>query len=96
MLLPKGGVTWKSAKAGLPPWRAVLFLVTRTRFLVSVALTGLMILFWRGISSSASEMQRYGALFFLSYQAPGHVSLRPRDCESARFAIPGETYVELG
>ncbi|KAI9042562.1 ANP1/MMN9/VAN1 family protein [Aspergillus affinis] len=59
MLLPKGGVTWKSAKARLPPWRAVLFLVTRTRFLVSVALTGLMILFWRGISRSASEMQSF-------------------------------------
>ncbi|PYI17737.1 hypothetical protein BO99DRAFT_414064 [Aspergillus violaceofuscus CBS 115571] len=58
MLLPKGGVTWKSAKARLPPWRAVLFMVTRTRFLVSLAVTGLMVLLWRGISRSASEMQR--------------------------------------
>ncbi|RAL05774.1 ANP1/MMN9/VAN1 family protein [Aspergillus ibericus CBS 121593] len=59
MLLPKGGVTWKSAKARLPPWRAVLFLVTRTRFLVSLAITGLVILLWRGISKSASEMQSF-------------------------------------
>ncbi|PWY86229.1 hypothetical protein BO70DRAFT_223623 [Aspergillus heteromorphus CBS 117.55] len=59
MLLPKGGVTWKSAKARLPPWRAVLFLVTRTRFLVSLAITGLVVLLWRGISKSASEMQSF-------------------------------------
>lgn len=61
MLLPKGGVTWKSARARLPPWRAVLVLLTRTRFLVSVALTGLLILMWRGVSKSASEMQKYAA-----------------------------------
>jgi hypothetical protein len=58
MLLPKGGVNWKSAKARLPPWRAILVLLTRTRFLVSIALTGLLILMWRGVSKSASEMQR--------------------------------------
>jgi hypothetical protein len=56
MLLPKGGVTWKSAKARLPPWRAVLLVLTRTRFLVSIALTGLIILLWRGISVSTSQM----------------------------------------
>ncbi|KAI9779798.1 MAG: hypothetical protein M1816_003334 [Peltula sp. TS41687] len=59
MLLPKGGVTWKSAKARLPPSRAVIHLLTRTRFLLAVVLTGLIILIWRGISSSASEMQRF-------------------------------------
>ncbi|KAL4984782.1 Anp1-domain-containing protein [Aspergillus falconensis] len=59
MLLPKGGVTWKSARARLPPWRAILVLVTRTRFLISLAITGLIILLWRGISSSASEMQNF-------------------------------------
>ncbi|KAB8075551.1 Anp1-domain-containing protein [Aspergillus leporis] len=59
MLFPKGGVTWKSAKARLPPWRAILVLVTRTRFLVSLAITGLMILLWRGLSKSASEMQNF-------------------------------------
>ncbi|KAJ6164206.1 Mannan polymerase II complex anp1 subunit [Penicillium chermesinum] len=48
MLLPKGGVNWKSARSRLPPWRAVLVLLTRTRFLVSVAVTGLIILLWRG------------------------------------------------
>ncbi|KAL4878581.1 Anp1-domain-containing protein [Aspergillus karnatakaensis] len=59
MLLPKGGVTWKSARSRLPPWRAILVLVTRTRFLISLAVTGLVVLLWRGISGSASEMQNF-------------------------------------
>jgi len=59
MLLPKGGVNWKSTRARLPPWRAILVLLTRTRFLVSLAVTGLVILLWRGVSKSASEMQKY-------------------------------------
>lgn len=59
MLLPKGGVNWKSTRARLPPWRAVLVLLTRTRFLVSLAVTGLVILLWRGVSKSASEMQNF-------------------------------------
>ncbi|CAI7629045.1 unnamed protein product [Penicillium pancosmium] len=59
MLLPKGGVNWKSARSRLPPWRAVLVLLTRTRFLVSLAVTGLIILLWRGVSKSASEMQNF-------------------------------------
>lgn len=65
MLLPKGGVTWKSAKARLPPWRAVVVLLTRPRFLISVAVTGLIILLWRGISKSAAEMQKYVVLFHI-------------------------------
>lgn len=59
MLLPKGGVTWKSAKAKLPPVRAIWVVLTRTRFLLSVALLGLVLLLWRGVSTSASEMQRF-------------------------------------
>jgi hypothetical protein len=59
MLLPKGGVTWKSAKARLPPWKAVLMMLTRTRFLVAVVLTGLIILLWRGITVSTREMSKY-------------------------------------
>lgn len=59
MLLPKGGVTWKSAKARLPPWRAFIALVSKPRFVISIALAGLCLLLWRGISKSASEMQRY-------------------------------------
>lgn len=58
MLLPKGGVTWKSAKANLPPTRAIWVFLTRTRFLLSLALAGVVLLLWRGISTSASEMQR--------------------------------------
>jgi hypothetical protein len=58
MLIPKGGVTWKSAKAQLPPTRAIWVFLTRTRFLVCVALAGIVVLLWRGVSTSASEMQR--------------------------------------
>lgn len=59
MLLPKGGVNWKSAKSKLPPWKAILMFLTRTRFLVAVALTGLIVLLWRGITVSTREMSKY-------------------------------------
>lgn len=59
MIFPKGGVTWKSARAQLPPTRAVWVFLTRTRFLFCVALAGIILLLWRGISASASEMQRF-------------------------------------
>lgn len=59
MLLPKGGFNWKAARAQLPPSRAVWSFVTRTRFLLGVALTGVILLLWRGISTAGSEMQRY-------------------------------------
>lgn len=58
MLLPKGGFNWKAARAQLPPSRAVWSFVTRTRFLLGVALTGVILLLWRGISTAGSEMQR--------------------------------------
>lgn len=59
MLLPKGGITWKSAKAQLPPTRAIWVFLTRTRFLLSVAVAGVILLLWRGIRTSASEMQSF-------------------------------------
>ncbi|OAX77271.1 hypothetical protein ACJ72_08433 [Emergomyces africanus] len=59
MLLPKGGVTWKSTKARLPPLRLLITLVSRPRFLISLALTGLVLLLWRGIRSSAADMQSF-------------------------------------
>ncbi|KAL2134107.1 hypothetical protein VTI74DRAFT_994 [Chaetomium olivicolor] len=59
MLLPKGGLDWKAAKASLPPTRAIWLMLTRTRFLILVALAGIILLLWRGISSSASEMQKF-------------------------------------
>ncbi|PSS27211.1 glycosyltransferase family 62 protein [Amorphotheca resinae ATCC 22711] len=59
MLLPKGGITWKSAKANLPPARAIWVFLTRTRFLLLLAVTGILLLLWRGLSTSASEMQRF-------------------------------------
>ncbi|PNY21678.1 Mannan polymerase II complex ANP1 subunit [Tolypocladium capitatum] len=59
MLLPKGGLNWKAAKAQLPPTRVLWNFVTRTRFLLLVTLAGIIVLLWRGISSSASEMQSF-------------------------------------
>ncbi|KAI1327359.1 glycosyltransferase family 62 protein [Xylariaceae sp. FL0255] len=59
MLLPKGGVSWKSAKAQLPPYRAIIHFLTRTRVLLTIAVAGVLLLLWRGISSSASEMQSF-------------------------------------
>lgn len=58
MLLPKGGVTWKSAKARLPPTRAVWRFVAQTRVLLGAALIGIVILLYRGVSGTAGEMQR--------------------------------------
>ncbi len=58
MLLPKGGINWKAARAQLPPTRALWVLLTKTRFLLFIALAGVILLLWRGISTSASEMQR--------------------------------------
>jgi len=59
MLLPKGGVSWKSAKSSLPPTRAIWLFITRTRFLVFVALVGTITLLWRGITTSANDLQSF-------------------------------------
>ncbi|KAI9848149.1 MAG: hypothetical protein M1837_000823 [Sclerophora amabilis] len=59
MLLPKGGVSWKSAKARLPPTRPVLRLLTKTRFLLLLALLGIVSLLWGSITKSAKEMQNH-------------------------------------
>jgi hypothetical protein len=59
MILPKGGVNWQTARARLPPWKAVLVFLTRTRLLVSLALAGLIVLLWRGIFTSTKEMSKY-------------------------------------
>ncbi|KAK3327129.1 Anp1-domain-containing protein [Cercophora scortea] len=59
MLLPKGGVSWKAARSQLPPTRAIWVFLTKTRFLLFLALTGTILLLWRGIRTSASEMQSF-------------------------------------
>ena len=59
MLLPKGGVTWKSTRARLPPSRAIVIFFTRSRFLLILALVAIVVVLWRGVASSAAEMQRY-------------------------------------
>ncbi|KAL9613981.1 MAG: hypothetical protein Q9167_001530 [Letrouitia subvulpina] len=59
MLLPKGGVTWKTTKARLPPSRAILLFFTKSRFLLLIALVAIFLILWRGVYTSASEMQRF-------------------------------------
>lgn len=59
MILPKGGVTWKSAKARIPPSRVIWKTLSQTRVLLSVAIAGIILLLWRGLSGTAGEMQRY-------------------------------------
>ncbi|KFY05206.1 hypothetical protein O988_00190 [Pseudogymnoascus sp. VKM F-3808] len=60
MLLPKGGATtWKSARSRFPPSRAVWAYVSRTRFLLCVALFGCVLLTWRSIRASAADVQRF-------------------------------------
>ncbi|TID13828.1 glycosyltransferase family 62 protein [Venturia nashicola] len=59
MLLPKGGVTWKSARSRLPPYQSVLRFVFRTRILLLLAITMVAIFTWRGLRGTAGEMQRF-------------------------------------
>ncbi|KAF2210079.1 glycosyltransferase family 62 protein [Cercospora zeae-maydis SCOH1-5] len=61
MLLPKGGggMTWKSARARLPPTRAIWNFVTRTRFLLFVAIAGIIILIWNGVRGTAGDFQKF-------------------------------------
>jgi hypothetical protein len=59
MLLPKGGVTWKSAQAKLPPTRVVWRFLTQTRVMLSLAIFGIVVLLYNGLSGTAGEMQKY-------------------------------------
>src|SRR5947209_4836807 len=56
---PKGGITWKSAKARLPRTRAVYNILKNPRILLSIVLVGGIVLLWRGLSGTAEEMQRF-------------------------------------
>ncbi|KAF7186791.1 Mannan polymerase II complex anp1 subunit [Pseudocercospora fuligena] len=60
MLLPKGsGITWKSARARLPPSRAIWNFLVRTRFLLFVAIAGIILLIWNGTRGLNSEWQKF-------------------------------------
>ncbi|KAM7207591.1 Anp1 domain containing protein [Naviculisporaceae sp. PSN 640] len=59
MLLPKNKMNWKAARSQLPPMRALWVILTKTRFLLLIAVVGIVLLLWRGISTSASEMQSF-------------------------------------
>ncbi|KAM7218742.1 Anp1 domain containing protein [Rhypophila decipiens] len=59
MLLPKSTMNWKAARSQLPPARVLWVILTKTRFLLLIAVTGIVLLLWRGITTSASEMQSF-------------------------------------
>ena len=83
MLLPKGGINWKAARAQLPPTRAIWVLFTRSRFLLLIAVLGIVLLLWRGISSSASEMHRLDR----PHQSEFHASPGGRNTDSNRAPV---------
>ena len=58
MLLPKGGVNWKSAQARIPPYRVLRHNFTRSRILSFVIIVTVTILLWGGITTSSREMQK--------------------------------------
>jgi len=66
MLLPKGGVTWKSAQAKLPPTRVVWRFLTQTRVMLSLAILGIVVLLYNGLSGTAGEMQKYVSQMFMA------------------------------
>lgn len=86
MLLPKGGMNWKSAKSQLPPTRAIWVFLTRTRFLVSIAIAGLILLLWRGIRSGANEMQSFYC--WGPSKPPMEMSLNEQQAWSAHMQTP--------
>ncbi|EPE05671.1 mannan polymerase ii complex anp1 subunit [Ophiostoma piceae UAMH 11346] len=86
MLLPKGGINWKAAKASLPPSRAVILFVTRTRFLLIATVTAAVLLLWRGISSSASEMQSFYC--WGPNKSPMEMSANEQESWNARLQTP--------
>jgi len=51
-------MNWKAARARLPPSRAIWNYLTRTRFLLFVAVAGIVILVWNGLSGTAGDIQR--------------------------------------
>ncbi|KAF2467125.1 uncharacterized protein BDR25DRAFT_267999 [Lindgomyces ingoldianus] len=59
MLVPKGGYSWKAARARLPPTRVVFHILRNPRFLLSVGLVSIIVLLWRSMGSAAGEMQRF-------------------------------------
>ncbi|KAK0720885.1 Anp1-domain-containing protein [Lasiosphaeris hirsuta] len=86
MLLPKGGVSWKAARSSLPPTRAIWVFLTRTRFLLLVAIVGAILLLWRGISTSASEMQSFYC--WGPSKSPMEMSLNEQSAWNAHLQTP--------
>nr|POF16524.1 mannan polymerase ii complex anp1 subunit [Quercus suber] len=57
MLLPKGGVSWKAARARIPPYRTILRALIQSRLLLAVAAIAIVLLVWDGLRGTAGEAQ---------------------------------------
>jgi len=58
MILPQGGVTWKSAKARFPPTRAFARFAAQPRVVLIVAVLTTFIILWRALRGTSEELQK--------------------------------------
>ncbi|MCJ1308452.1 hypothetical protein MMC25_002105 [Agyrium rufum] len=56
MLLPKGGINWKSTRARLPPSRKIIGIFSRPRTFVYAIIAVLLFLLWKGVSYGAKDI----------------------------------------
>ena len=80
MLLPKGGITWKSTRARLPPSRIILNNLLRTRVLFLTGVAALIIIVWRWVS-----VEPYG-----KYEAPLQIPIIKADgsqCSTTKLTV---------
>lgn len=59
MLLPRGGVDWRSARAKVPPLRQIWMYLKRPRSLMVFAAVVFFVLWWTVLRGTAEEVQRY-------------------------------------
>lgn len=58
-MLAGKGYSWKSARAKLLPTRAFAHAIRNPRFQLSFGILVILLLIWRSMGPTASEMQRY-------------------------------------
>lgn len=58
MLLPQGGVEWKSAKARFPPTRAFARFAAQPRIVLLIAGLTTFIIIWRALRGTSEELHK--------------------------------------
>lgn len=71
-MLAGKGYSWKSARAKLPPTRAFAHAIRNPRFQLSFGILVILLLIWRSMGPTASEMQRFYC--FGPAKAPIHMT----------------------